>query len=313
MPDTILITGAAGYIGSKLCERLQDSYNIVGIDIREPSREVGKFIRCDIRDPILKHIVREYEIDRVVHLASVLESSKDEQRDYDIDVNGTRNVVEACLESKVKQLIVTSSGAAYGYHPDSPEWLDEHDPLRGNDEIPYARHKRLVEQYLADIRRDHPELKQLVLRPGTVLGANTRNQITNLFEKRMVLGIAGAASPFVFIWDEDLLGVIEMGIKEQRQGIFNLAGDGCLTIADVAQRLGKPLCKIPAALIRAALTVGHALGISRYSPVQVKFIRYRPVLSNRRLKEEFGYQLKKTSSQVFDYFLEHARSRGQIK
>lgn len=313
MSETILITGVSGYIGSKLAERLQDSYHVVGIDIRNPEREVGKFIHCDIRDPIIKHIVREYEIDRVIHLASVLESSKDEQRDYDIDVNGTRNVVEACIDNAVKQLIVTSSGAAYGYHADSPTWLDENDPLRGNDEIPYARHKLLVEQYLAEVRHTHPELKQLVLRPGTVLGANTRNQITNLFEKAVVLGVSGSPSPFVFIWDEDLLGVIETGLREQRAGIYNLAGDGCLTISEVAQRLGKPLCKLPATLIRLALAIGHSLGISRYSPVQVKFIRYRPVLSNRRLKEEFGYQLQKTSAQTFDYFLEHARARGQIQ
>ncbi|MBD2859398.1 SDR family oxidoreductase [Spongiibacter sp. KMU-158] len=312
MPEAILITGAAGYIGSKLAERLSNSFEVVGVDIREPLKPCGKFYCCDIRDPQLKTIVAENNIKRVVHLASVLESSKDEQRDYDIDVNGTRNVIEACLEGKVEQLIVTSSGAAYGYHADSPAWIDEQDALRGNLEIPYSHHKYLVEQLLAETRQQHPGLKQLVLRPGTVLGANTRNQITNLFEKRFVLGIRGSDTPFVFIWDEDVLGVIEQGLRNGQQGIFNLAGDGCLSIAEIAQRLKKPLLKLPAALIRSALGVGHALGLSRYSPVQVKFIRYRPVLHNRRLKEEFGYQLQKTSAETFDYFLEHARARGQI-
>lgn len=312
MSEAILITGAAGYIGSKLAERLCDSYRVFGIDIRQPEHRCGVFHSCDIRDPRLETIIKENNIKRVVHLASVLESSKDEQRDYDIDVNGTRNVVRACLEGGVEQLIVTSSGAAYGYHADSPDWLNEQHPLRGNDEIPYARHKLLVEQYLAEVRKQHPELKQLILRPGTVLGAHTRNQITNLFEKRFVLAIRGSDSPFVFIWDEDLIGVIETGLREDRAGIYNLAGDGCLPISDVAQRLNKPLLKLPAGLIRCALAIGHKLGISRYSPVQVKFIRYRPVLSNSRLKAEFGYPLQKTSSQTFDYFLEHARARGQI-
>jgi UDP-glucose 4-epimerase len=91
-----------------------------------------------------------------------------------------------------------------------------------------------------------------------------------------------------------------------------LAGDGCLTISEVAARLDKPLCKLPSALIKTLLAVGYKLGVSRYSPVQVKFIRYRPVLSNRRLKEEFGYKLQKSSAETFDYFLENARARGQI-
>jgi UDP-glucose 4-epimerase len=312
MSESILITGAAGYIGSKLAERLCDRYAVVGVDIREPATLHGQFFTCDIRSPNFKEIIKENNIQRVVHLASVLESSKDEQRDYDIDVNGTRNVVEACIDSKVEQLIVTSSGAAYGYHADSPEWIDEQDPLRGNEEIPYSRHKYLVEQYLANVRRDHPDLKQLILRPGTVLGANTKNQITNLFEKRFLLGVRGSDSPFVFVWDEDVLGVIEKGLREKREGAFNLAGDGCLTISEVAARLDKPLCKLPSALIKTVLAVGYKLGVSRYSPVQVKFIRYRPVLSNRRLKEEFGYKLQKSSAETFDYFLENARARGQI-
>ncbi len=312
MSDVILITGAAGYIGSKLAERLSKTHTVVGVDIREPQQAYGKVICCDIRDAVLTNIIREYGVTQVVHLASVLESSGDEQRDYDIDVNGTRNVVEACLANGVSQLIVTSSGAAYGYHPDSPEWLDEQDALRGNREIPYSWHKYLVEQYLAEVRQAHPELKQLVLRPGTVLGKNTRNQITNLFEKKRVLGIRGSRSPFVFIWDEDLVAVIEKGLREHREGIYNLAGDGALTISEVAQRLRKPLINLPAGLIRAALTVGHALRLSRYSAVQVKFLRYRPVLSNRRLKEEFGSQPQLSSAQTFELFLDHARQRGQL-
>ncbi len=312
MSENVLITGVAGYIGSKLAERLSTEFTVVGLDIREPTPPVGKFIHCDIRDSRLKDIVREYEIQRVIHLASVLESSKDEQRDYDIDVNGTQNVINACIENNIEQLIVTSSGAAYGYHSDSPEWIDEQDPLRGNKEIPYSRHKFLVEQLLAETRTAHPQLKQLILRPGTVLGANTRNQITNLFEQKFVLGIRGSDSPFVFIWDEDLLGVIEQGLREQREGIYNLAGDGALTIDEVARRLKKPLIKLPASVISAALSLGYKLGVIRYSPAQIKFIRYRPVLSNRRLKEEFGYSLQKTSAQAFDLFLSHARSRGQI-
>lgn len=312
MSKVILITGASGYIGSHLAQRLSQHYPVIEVDIRPPQQAAGTYFQCDIRDPQLAELIRDHRVSHVIHLASVLESSGDEQRDYDIDVNGTRNVVNACLANGVQQLIVTSSGAAYGYHPDSPAWLDEEDPLRGNAEIPYARHKYLVEQYLADVRQTHPALTQLILRPGTVLGKHTRNQITNLFEKKQVLGICGSPSPFVFIWDEDLIAVIEKGLLEERGGIYNLAGDGALTIDEVAARLQKRLIKLPAGLVRFALYLGRALRLSRYAPEQIKFLRYRPVLSNRRLKEEFGYQPQLSSAQTFELFLKHARQRGQL-
>jgi UDP-glucose 4-epimerase len=52
--------------------------------------------------------------------------------------------------------------------------------------------------------------------------------------------------------------------------------------------------------------------LGRYGPEQVDFLRFRPVLSNRRLKEEFGYRPAKTTAEAFEYFVEHARTRGSI-
>lgn len=312
MTATVLITGAAGYVGSQLAQRLSAEMNVIGVDIRQPADSPCPIFDTDIRAPALAQLMTEHNVSAVVHLASVVENSGDEARDYDIDVNGTRNVFESCVAAGVKQIIVTSSGAAYGYHADNPDWIDEECPLRGNDEFAYSRHKRLVEEYLAEQRREHPEVGQLILRPGTVLGANTRNQITNLFEKKRVLAISGSDSPFIFIWDQDVIAIIEQGIRQQTTGIFNLAGDGALRIDEVAELLDKPLMRIPAWVLKGVLTVGSRLGISRYSPEQVNFLRYRPVLSNKKLKAEFPYQPQRSSRETLEYFIEHARARGQI-
>ena len=61
-------------------------------------------------------------------------------------------------------IVVTSSGAAYGYHPDNPVPLTEDAPCRGNPEFAYADHKRQVEEMLAEVRATHPALEQVVLR-----------------------------------------------------------------------------------------------------------------------------------------------------
>ena len=309
MRRRILITGAAGYIGSQVARRLSQDHHVVGVDIRADDGADFPFFMMDIRDPALGRLMREHGIQQVVHLAAVLEDSGDRDRDFDIDVNGTRNVLDACVAAGVEQLVVTSSGAAYGYHPDNPAWLDEDDALRGNPEFAYSDHKRQVETLLAEYRQHYPALKQLVLRPGTVLGANTRNLITRLFEKPRLVAVAGSPSPFVFIWDQDVVAIIQKGVLEGKAGRYNLAGDGALSIHELGRLLDKPVVSVPAGLIRAALWIGNRLGLTNYTPAQVNFLRYRPVLDNRRLKEEFGYIPRKTSEQVFRFYMAGQQQR----
>jgi len=307
----ILITGAGGYIGQQVAERLAVEHEVLGLDIRTPKAPPCAFVCKDIRDPKLGELMRENGITQVVHLAAVLEDSGDRARDHDIDVNGTRNVLNACIEAGVKQIIVTSSGAAYGYYADNPDWIDEDAPLRGNPEFAYSDHKRRVEEMLADYRRQHPALKQLIFRCCTVLGEHTDNQITQLFTGKRILAIAGSDSPFVFIWDQDVVNAIIFALEREAAGIFNLAGDDALTIGQVAAILNKPLRRIPAGLLMAALWVGKALRLTRYAPAQVNFLRYRPVLSNQRLKQTLGYVPAKTSEEVFRYFVEQAHKRSR--
>jgi UDP-glucose 4-epimerase len=101
--------------------------------------------------------------------------------------------------------------------------------------------------------------------------------------------------PFVIVWDADVVGAIVRGIHTGGTGIYNLAGDGTLTLREIAALLGKPYVALPAPLVAGALRLLKRLGLSQYGPEQVDFLRYRPVLSNRRLKEEFGYTPAKTT------------------
>jgi len=384
---TVLVTGASGYLGKHLIHALakdpEGIKKIIAADIREPSpedREKGiTYLKADVRSLEISRIIKAHSVDTIVHLATIVTPPKGSSKEleYSVDVIGTQNVLNACIENRVEKIIVTSSGAAYGYHADNAPLLTEGEPIRGNREFPYSYHKRLVEEMLAEYRAEYPHLKQTLFRPGTILGENVSNQITNLFEKKIVLGIKGADSPFVFIWDQDVVNCIKKAITEEKEGIYNLAGDGTLTMKRIAGILKKPYVEvsdtlleklfglfqkirgfqsdikksIPAIigpvimnfqLVQDMLTgilprsvhplveklhkaqnhMGQILpnqmgplfellddNLPPYGPEQVVFLKYRPVLSNEKLKKEFGYTPLKTSEEVFRFYLAHKKSK----
>ena len=308
----VLVTGAAGHVGRTLMRQagIRD-FDVLACDVApiEALPEQISFTHMDVRDrDAVLRIFEEYRPDIVIHLASIVTPPKgaDPSFAYDVDVNGTKNVVEACLRHKTGRLVVTSSGAAYGYHPENASPRTEGCPLRGNPEFPYSHHKRLVEETLADTRDQHPELEQVILRVGTVLGNGIENQITALFHKPRLLGIMNCESPFVFIWADDLARILLRASDKGRPGIYNTAGDGALGVTEIAAILGKPVIRFPAWVLKTALAIASPLGLSRYGPEQVRFLQYRPVLDNTRLKNDFGYTPDKTSLEAFQAWRKQA-------
>ena len=303
----VLVTGGSGFLGSHVTALLAQHPSVevvVSGDLRDSAVPGVISDRVDVTDAAgIAPVLRRHRIDTVVHLAAIVNPGRDVALEHRVDVEGSRNVLDACLDSGVRRLVVSSSGAAYGYHADSPEWLDERDPVRGNDEFPYSRHKRIVEEMLAEARDEHPELEQVVFRIGTILGPSVHNQITALWDGARLLRVAGSDSPFVFVWVDDVAAAMVRAATDGPPGVFNVAGDGRMTVPEIAARLGKRMLSVPAWALGAALTVGHALRLTEHGPEKVRFLRYRPVLANRRLKEEFGYTPARTSREAFEEYL----------
>jgi UDP-glucose 4-epimerase len=315
---SVLITGAGGYLGGETVKRLHkdhlhDFKAIVALDVRETPEDQRldgiTYVTGDIRDEAIVDHFRNHAITHVVHLASIVRPGGDRAFDFSVDVTGTENILKACLEAGVRHLLYTSSGAAYGYYPDNNVPLHEDDPIRGNEEFSYSDHKRIVEHMLADYREKHPDLKQLILRPGTILGATTDNRITKLFENAFILGLVGESSPFSFVWDDDVAQCVVKGVVEDKEGVYNVAGDGTMSMREIATALKKPYVPIPVPVLSAILWVAHTLGISQYGPEQILFLRYRPVLGNDKLKAEFGYTPQMTTRQAFGYYHDHGYNR----
>ena len=302
----VLVTGGNGFLGSSVVRGLAAAgHDVVGADLRQPATPVPGVTHVIVDVTSRSDVdaaLAEARPEVVVHLAAIVTPGRRSNRELEhaVDVEGSRHVLDACVEHGVRRVVVSSSGAAYGYHADSPAWIGEDQPVRGNEEFAYSHHKALVEGMLATLRAEHPELEQVVLRIGTILGERVDNQITALFERKRLLKIKGSESPFVFIWDTDVVAIIERAVTGEATGIFNVAGDGALTVDEIARRLGKPVLTIPEPVLRTALAVGKRLGLTAYGPEQTRFLQYRPVLANDRLKEAFGYVPSRTSAEAFE-------------
>ena len=302
----VLVTGGSGFLGTSVVAGLVEAgHEVISADLRVPDAHaaIAHHVLMDVRDPSrVNEVVHEWRPEVVVHLASIVTPGKDSSRALEraVDVDGTSYVLDACLTHGVRRIVVSSSGAAYGYHRDNPEWITEDQPVRGNQEFAYADHKRLVEEMLADLRESRPDLEQVVLRIGTILGERVDNQITALFQRRRLLKIRGSRSPFVFIWDSDVVAIIQRAVTGEVTGVFNVAGDGALTVDQIAAGLGKGTLTLPEPVLRRALAVGKLLGLTAYGPEQTKFLQFRPVLDNTRLKEVFGYVPSYTSAEAFE-------------
>ncbi len=104
----ILVTGCSGYIGSHLCKRLENEYEVYGLDIRPNEHPVKQFFQVDINRPLEVG----FEFDAVVHLAGLVNVGQSEQMPiqyYITNLNGTMNVLN---KINTKNFIFASTGAA---------------------------------------------------------------------------------------------------------------------------------------------------------------------------------------------------------
>ena len=118
-PLRVAITGAAGYLGSRLIERLEEcetvSY-ILATDIRTPSTYCGErtdFVRLDVTKPF-PSLLAQHDIDAVIHLAYVLNPGRIRDHARRVNVLGTEHLVEACRNSDVAHVVYLSSTSVYG-------------------------------------------------------------------------------------------------------------------------------------------------------------------------------------------------------
>lgn len=301
----ILITGSSGYLGARLIERLlkrNDIGDIVGIDIKNPDASPARvtFYLRDIRDSSLSDLMSTHAIDTVFHLAFVVKPIHNLTRMHDIDMNGTRNVLEAARKSGVKHVIAISSTLAYGAHPDNPKRLHEDAPLRGNKTFPYGYYKAATDQLIQDFAKDHPEMAVTILRPCTVFGPNIDNYVSRMLFLPATVCVKGFDPPVQFVHEDDFVDACILAMEKKIPGAFNITGDGTLTVKKIAGILGATVVSVPAWLLYPALELLWRLHFPKIEVNRgyLDYVRYPFVADNKKAKKLLSFYPKYTSAKT---------------
>ena len=247
-----VITGGAGYIGSRLVEllsRREETERIVICDLAQPAayRPKTEFERVDVRDrDAVRATLERSGADALIHLAFILNPAHDEHFMYDVDVNGTHNVLEAAAAAGTSQVLVASSSTAYGAFPDNPVPLTEDDPVRGVSAFPYARDKTESDRLCQLWAAAHPDRVMTIVRPCIVFGPSVDNYLVRLWTKAPFSPDAGQLdNPIQFVHEDDVVEAMSALLLGRHEGAFNVAGDGLMTLRECSEIIGAPIKKMP--------------------------------------------------------------------
>jgi UDP-glucose 4-epimerase len=309
-----LITGGSGYIGSRLTDLLvqHEDNEVVNLDIRAPAvpRSRTRFVHMDIRDRGIAALIAEERPDALVHLAFVLNPIRDEHTMYDIDVNGTANVLDAAAAAGVPHLLVASSTTAYGAWPDNPVPIPEEHPVRGLPAYEYARDKTEIDRLCQLWAAQHPESTMTIVRPTIVFGPNVDNYIVRFWENQPFVVLPdGHDADWQYVHEDDVVDAMSRLLSERRGGIFNLTADGTVKMSEAAAIAGKKVRKMPLKLYRRLAAASWKLRLRNVEapPGQIEFVLHPWIASNEKLKSELGWAPRYTSRETFEITM---RARG---
>ena len=311
----VFITGVAGYIGGRIARALagrEDVAALVGIDIRQPEDAPQDlvFIQHDVRTPMAE-MLQKHAIDTVIHTAYVLPPLHDKALMEEINVAGTKNVLDGCRRTHVSHLLYTSSATAYGFHPDNEVPLTEESPIRGNDDFTYSKNKKEIESIFRRFMEDTPEMKVTVLRPCFVVGPGFNNPLATHLKKRFVL-CPSPSAPMQFVHEDDLIRVMILCLDERIDGVYNVGGEGALSLGEMVRIMGGTYCPLPMALVAPINQVAWILRLkwlTEFPSPALNLMRYSWIVSSEKLLRDTGFAYGYDSRAAFQDFADSDRKR----
>ncbi|MDT4905711.1 MAG: hypothetical protein QOH52_3727 [Pseudonocardiales bacterium] len=324
MTLTVAVTGPTGEIGISAVDALERDPRvdrILGMARRPFDAAAHGWTKTEYRqgDILDREAVGAFvaDADVVVHLAYLIMGSRQESRR--INLAGTRNVFEAAVAAeRPNRLVYTSSVAAYGYYPDNPVPLTEDTPTRGSKEHYYSEQKAECEELLREVTVGSA-LEVYVLRPCIVAGPKAPmlaksmpwRQLQEVLPTplRSAVGLLQGVLPLMpdpgvpvqLVHHDDVAAAIALAASGAGEpGAYNLAGDGEISLGDVAKATGTRAVRVPQAAATAASALLAKLPLVPAAAEWIHVARSSVVMDTSRAKNLLGWQPKHTTRETLD-------------
>jgi UDP-glucose 4-epimerase len=310
----VLVTGVSSYWGGRLAARLLDEpgAKVIGLDASTPAVEIPglDFIQADIGRPLLAELLRSEGVAVLCHL-DFLGLSERNEKAHQHNVQGLVSVLSACAEAGVGRIVLRSSTAVYGAHPDNSAFLTEQAPLRGSKRYGYCRDLLEIEAYCNGYRGQWPEVALTMLRFANIIGTTADTPLTQFLKLQTPPILLGFDPMMQLIHEDDVVEALAYATLRTRPGVFNVAAEDAM-----------PLSRILRLARRAPLPIFHRLayrglnllqGTSwqplRYVPIEWDYLRYPWVADLSRMRDELEFSPIYTAAESLREFAGEQRDK----
>lgn len=308
--QVVMVTGVSRDAGARCARRLADDPSIgtvLGIDVVPPRAELGRvrFVRADIRNPVIAKVIAAEDVDTVVHTGVVATPGSAGGRSSmkEINVIGTMQLLAACQKAPgVAKLVVKSSTTVYGAGPRDPAMFTEEMAPRAIHQTGLSKDAVEVEGYVRGFARRRPDVCVSTLRMANWIGPKTDSPITRYFSMPVIPTIFGYDARLQFLHEDDGVEAIHHATVNDLPGTFNLAGDGILALSQAIRRLGRPALRLPPFTASSTAAAVRRARLADFSPDQITFLTYGRAVDTTRMRTEFGFEPAYTTAAAFDDF-----------
>jgi len=283
-------------VGSRVAKRLiaDDNMAVVGIDrIGARTDGLAGHHLGDLRSIDLDEIFDG--ADALVHLASAYGRNQFEDASRH-DTRAAKLTLDAAARTGIGQVVLLSSAMVYGARSENPIPLTEHASVRPSP-LAFAENKATIERF-ANEWQAATNGKLTVLRPSTAVASGGSSWVARSMQLAAGLG-SDSNPPLQFLHLEDLADAVEVLVRGQHDGVFNVAPDGWVRAEEVRSLSGRaPRLPIPAGVADEIVRFSWNRGIVATPPGIMQYATEPWVVSNDRLRE-LGWEPKWSNVEAY--------------